>query len=89
MKALERITEKYFEPFREQAVKYNKKVEKKAAVDFADPAPQYFLRTTDIGHNVFTVRFFVPTEQAAQLGAQITREFLSYVHKSKPKTDKK
>lgn len=85
MKQLEKITEKYFSPFREGATKFNKKIEKKAAVDFADADPQYFLKTTDNGHNIYTVRFFVPTKQAATLSANITRDFLSYIHQQKAK----
>ncbi len=85
MTELQKITEKYFSPFREEAVKFNKRIEKKAAVDFSDPEPQYFLKTTDAGYNIFTVRFFLPTQQAAQTGTEITRDFLSYVHKTQNK----
>jgi len=82
---LQKITEKYFAPLREEAVKFNKKIEKKVALDFAEPEPQFFLRTTDIGHYVHSVRMFVPTRQAAQIGADITRDFLSYVHQARNK----
>lgn len=88
VKQLEKITEKYFSPFREEAVKFNLKIEKKAAVDFSDANPQYFLRTTDIGHTIYTVRFFVPTRQAAIISANITRDFLAYVYKQKSKQPK-
>ncbi|MCB9987830.1 MAG: hypothetical protein H6868_00695 [Rhodospirillales bacterium] len=46
--------------------------------------PQFFFRTSDIGHNICTVRFFVPTQQAAN----ITRDFLSYVYKAKSRKEK-
>jgi|AntRauTorckE6833_2_1112554.scaffolds.fasta_scaffold09257_5 small-conductance mechanosensitive channel len=89
MAKLEDITKKYFAPFHEGAVKFNKKVERKAAVDFADPDPQFFLKTTDAGHAVFTVRFFIPTQKAAETGAAITRDFLSYVYNQRRKTKKR
>jgi len=85
MKQLQNITTKHFAPFRDEATKFNKKVEKVAAVDFADPEPQYFLKTTDSGHFVYTVRLFVPTLKAVQIGTSITQDFLSYVYKTKIK----
>ena len=88
MTELQKITTKYFAPYHDEAVKFNKKVERKAAVDFADPEAQFFLKTTDIGHNIYMVRFFVPTQHAARIGTEITRDFLSYVHKLKAKKEK-
>lgn len=85
MKQLNKIAEGYFSPFREEATQFNRRVEKRAAVDFADADPQYFLKTTEIGHNIYTVRFLIPTERAASISANITRDFLSYVHKQKAK----
>lgn len=89
MAKLEDITVKYYAPFHEGAVKFNRKVERKAAVDFADPDPQYLLKTTDAGHAIFTVRFFIPTQKAAETGAAITRDFLSYVYNQRRKTKKR
>ncbi len=83
---LENITEKHFAPLREDAVKFNKRVERKAAVDFADPEPQFFVKTTELGHNIFTVRMFVPTQQAARISAEITQDFLSYIHKARKRS---
>ncbi len=83
MRELEKVTEKHFAPFREEAVKFNRRIEKKAAVDFADPEPHFSLRTTDLGHYVFTARLFVPTRQAAQIGAEITKDFLHAVHRAR------
>ncbi len=82
---LQKITEKYFAPLREEAEKFNKRIEKKVGLDFAEPEPQFFLRTTDVGHNIYTVRMFVPTRQAAKIGADITRDFLFHVHKTRNK----
>ena len=79
MEQLELITEKYFLPYRDVATRFNRKVEKKVAVDFADAEPQFFLNTTDIGNIKFTVRLFVPTQQASYIAKNITRDFLSFV----------
>lgn len=77
---LTEITEKYFSPHREESIKVNKKEEKKAAIDFTDSAPQYFLRTSDLGHNVFIVRLFIPTHQTAQISTNITKDFLQFAY---------
>ena len=82
---LEEITNGYYKPFEENAVKFNKRVERKAGIDFADPHPQFFLKTSDLGHNIYTVKFLVPTHEANKIASQITRDFLSYVHKEKSK----
>lgn len=78
-----KITEKYFAPLRDEAVKFNKRIEKKTGVDFADPEPDFSLKTSDIGHYVFTARLFLPTRQATLVGTSITQDFLSYVHKTR------
>ena len=83
MTELQSISEKYFAPLREKAVKFNKIIEKKAAVDFSDPEPQFFVRTTEASHIIYTVRMFLPTQQAARTSADITRDFLSFVYRSK------
>ena len=80
---LRTITETYFAPLREEAVTFNEKVEKEAAVNYPEPEPQFFLRTTDAGHKVFTVRMFGPTQQAAEISANRTGDFLAYVHEAK------
>lgn len=85
---LKEITQGYFAPFEEKAVQFNKRLEKKAGVDFPDPHPQYFIKTTELGHNAFTVKFFVPTDKALDLSSRITEDFLSYVYKQKPENKK-
>ncbi len=89
MLQLKKITEDYFSPYREAAIKFNKRVEKKSAVDFSDADPQFFLKTTDAGHYIFTVRSLMPTRKAALIAADITCDFLSYVHNHKIKNPKK
>lgn len=88
MTELQKITETYFAPYREDALKFNKKVERKVAVDFDDPDPQFFLRTKEDGHNIFTVRMFVPTMQAADISTNITRDFLKFVYDLKNRREK-
>lgn len=82
IKKLKEITNFYYKPFEESAVQFNKKVERKAGVDFADPHPQFFLKTSDLGHNIYSVKFFVQTQEAISLSSQITHDFLSYVYKT-------
>lgn len=80
MMKLEELTEQYFSPYKNDALAFNKKVEKRSAVDFADPNPQYFLKTTDLGHKIFTVRVFLPTAEAARISSSIVQDFLSYLY---------
>lgn len=77
---LKTIAETYFTPFREAAEKFIKRVEQKVALDFADAEPQYLLKTTDLGHNLFTVRLLVPTKNVAQINSSITRDFLKIIY---------
>ena len=86
---LKKITEQYFAPFRDESVKFNKHIERKTAVKFADPEPQFHLKTTDVGHNLFTVRLFVPTREALKIGTQITHDFLSFIHQERLKAAEK
>lgn len=85
MKQLEKITHKYFANYKEAAMQFNKRVEKKTALNFGDVDPQFFLKTTDGGHVTYTARFFAPTAKSAALASDITRDFLSYAHKQKSK----
>ncbi|NCO02850.1 MAG: mechanosensitive ion channel family protein [Alphaproteobacteria bacterium] len=89
MNKLKEMTQGYFAPFEDKAVQFNKRLEKKAGVDFPDPHPQYFIKTTELGHNAFIVKFFVPTDKALFLSSQITEDFLSYIHKQKTNNKKK
>lgn len=80
------IATKAFTPYQEDALKFNRRVEKKAALDFADPDPQFSLKTTDLGHYRFSVRMFIPTKQAAQIELHITEEFLAFIHAERQKS---
>ncbi|MDB2414871.1 mechanosensitive ion channel [Rickettsiales bacterium] len=76
MGELKSIAERYYAPFHEESEKFIKKVERKTALNFSDPEPQYFLRTTDVGHNIFTARLLIPTKKAVQISSDITKDFL-------------
>ncbi len=88
MEKLREITEVYYAPFREAAIKFNRKIERKMAVDFADPEPQFFLKSTDIGNNVFLIKMFLPTQKALQTSSNITQDFLSFVYREKDKKER-
>ncbi len=83
MDALQEVTETHYAPYRVEATKFNKKVEKKVAVDFDDPDPQFFLRAKEENHLVFTARMFIPTKTAAKVSALITQDFSKIVHDMK------
>ncbi len=85
MEKLKKICSKYYAEHEEKAIAFNKRVEKKAGVDFPDPHPQFFLKTSDLGHNIYSITFFVPTRDAQKIASHITCDFLSDVHKQKNK----
>jgi small-conductance mechanosensitive channel len=89
MKELKKITQNVYAHYKDNAIKFNQNIEKKTGVDFADADPQFFIKTTDIGHNVYAVKFLIATKHAATASAAITQEFLSYVHKEKAKKEAK
>ena len=88
-KELEKIVNKYFEPIKDEAELFNRRVEQKTNIDFTDPDPQYYLKTTDSGHSIYTVRMFIPTIKVMEISTNITKEFLSYIHKEKLKISQK
>jgi len=81
MTELEKITEKHFAPYRDESLKFNKRVEKKTGLDFPDSEPRITIKTTDFGHYVFLISFYVPTDKANIISSDITREFLTFAHK--------
>lgn len=81
MDALKAISEKHFEPYKKDALAFNKKVRKRAGVDIGSAQPLYDLTTTELGHYHFHARLFLPTAQATVVGSDISREFLAFVHK--------
>lgn len=83
LKSLEKIVTTHYTPHAEKAHAFNKKVEKKSAIDFADPDPTISLSTSDLGHYRFAVSMFIPPRQAQQVQHAITNEFLSLIHKKR------
>ena len=79
--ALEAIVEKHFEPLRKDATAFNRKIRKSAGTDIGSAQPLYDLTTSDLGHYHFHVRLFVPTAKATVIGSDISKEFLSHIHK--------
>lgn len=74
------ITAKHFEPYQKDAASFNKKIRRHAGVDIGSAEPTYDLTTSELGHFQIHVRLFLPTNNAASVGAEITREFLARVY---------
>jgi small-conductance mechanosensitive channel len=87
--ALEEIVEKHYTPHQKAAERFNKMVERKTAIDFADAKAEFWLRTTDQGHYTFSVKFFAPTKEFGQLEAEIAKEFLAQAHAMKVESKSK
>lgn len=79
--AFEAIVEAHYEPHIKAAERFNKMVERKTGIDFADAKAEYGIKTTDQGHYTFTVRLFIPTKDFSQLEADITKEFLDEAYR--------
>ena len=79
--ALKASVEKQFEPLRKDAVTFNKKIRKRAAIDVGPAEPVYDLTTSELGHYQFHARLFVPTAQASDIGSEISKDFLSRIYK--------
>jgi small-conductance mechanosensitive channel len=85
LKALQKIVEKNFEPLRKDALLFNKKIRRRAAIDVGSAEPVYDLTTSELGHYQFHVRLFVPTAMASNIGSEISRDFLSQIYKMRQK----
>lgn len=77
---LKEIAESHFKKYRHDARAFNSKIRRRAGVDIGSAEPTFDLATTELGHYLFHVRFFLPTSIAADVGADVTREFLSHIH---------
>lgn len=77
---LSEITERHIAPHHDDAVKFARRVSRKAGIDIPEPTPSFGFRTSDLGHYIFSARIFVPTRQAELIGVAIMQEFLSQVH---------
>ncbi len=83
--ALREIAERHFAAHRSDAVAFNRKVRRRAGIDIGPAEPVYDLTTSDMGHYHFNVRLFLPTPVAANVGSEITRDFLAYIHGERKK----
>lgn len=74
----------HIDPFYDDASAFMRRVSRKAGIDMPDPAPSFGLRTSDLGHYIFSARIVAPTAQAGEVQTRIAADFLSGVHKLRP-----
>ena len=74
------ILEENVAPYMKDATQFNRMIERKIGVDFADIQPSVAIRTTDLGHYKFNVRIFVPTPKASKIEDDVTTRFLQYCY---------
>ncbi|CAA0124982.1 Uncharacterised protein [BD1-7 clade bacterium] len=72
---LERVQE-YCAHFYEIGRRYNALIEKRLDITIQGPEPMIRVSTTDLGHNVFTVSIFCPTEEVHDIEQKVTEDFL-------------
>jgi small-conductance mechanosensitive channel len=77
---LQDVTNAHVAPFRDDAVKFARRVSRKAGIDLPEAKPSFGFRTTELGHYIFSGRVFVPTKKADDVGVAIVQEFLGRVH---------
>ena len=87
--ALAKITEKYFAPIRAEAQAFNRKIRRRSGIAIGTAEPAYDISTSDVGHYHFGVRLFLPTQAAADIRADITRDFLAYLYKQRKASQEK
>lgn len=75
---------RHADPFYGDASAFMRRVSRKAGIDMPDPAPSFGLRTSDLGHYIFSARIVIPTAQAGEVQTRIAADFLSGVHKLRP-----
>ena len=68
------------ETYTKDALNFNKMIERRTGVDFAEIEPSCVLKTTDLGHYKFHIRIFVPTAFASKTEDRITSRFLKECH---------
>jgi len=79
MRAFRDITERYFMPYRNEALAFNRKIRRRTGVSIGSAEPAFDLSTTDLGHYIFQAKMFLPTVAAATVRADITHDFLDYI----------
>lgn len=83
---LEKIVTAHYEPHHKAADRFNKMVERKTGIDFADAKAECNVKTTDLGHYMFSVRFFAATKDLGQLESGIMRAFLAESYRMRSDT---
>ncbi len=81
------VTEASIQPFKDDAIKFARRVSRKAGIDLPDPLPSYGFRTTELGHFVFTGRIFIPTKESSDTVSSIIQEFSWRMHQVKSMKD--
>jgi small-conductance mechanosensitive channel len=76
----QQIIKDHLDPHQEDAGKFTRRVARKAGVDFQYMEPSVGLRTSDVGHYVFTARIFIPTRDSDKIIPAITKEFLDFAN---------
>lgn len=76
---LKAIASRHFEPYRKDALAFSSKIRRRAGIDVGSAEPLFDLTTSELGHFQFHVRFFLPTSIAANLGSEVSKDFLSYI----------
>lgn len=79
MQKLREISEKYFAPYRNEAMAFNRKIRRRSGVGIGAAEPSFDISTSDIGNYFFQVKMFLPTIAAASVRADITHDFLDYI----------
>lgn len=81
------IVMQHIEPLRADAEKFTRKVARKAGIDFKNSDPAFGLRTTDLGHYVFTAKIFIPTKDVEKITLAIAKNFLEFAHSMRQSVD--
>lgn len=79
MKKLREIVQRYFAPYHNEAVAFNRKIRRRSGVGIGAAEPSFDITTSDVGNYFFQVRMFLPTVAAASVRADITHDFLDYI----------
>lgn len=79
MQKLREVSEKYFVPYRNEAVAFNRKIRRRSGVGIGAAEPSFDISTSDVGNYFFQVKMFLPTIAAASVRADITHDFLDYI----------
>lgn len=77
---IEAIVAARYEPFRAEAAKANRTIERRHSIDLMDALSRVDFRTSDLGKYRIEIAVFCSTSQAESLENDITCEVMSYLH---------